>query len=1109
MQEQGWARIAAGEHALLLAPTGSGKTLAAFLWCIDRLSRAPRPEAPRGRPRPLRLAAEGARLRHRAQPARAARRGCGAPRRSLGLAVRVPRVAVRTGDTPARERSASRRAIPAEILVTTPESLYLILGSAQRETLRSVETVIVDEIHALAPTKRGAHLALSLERVAALARAAIRSASASPRRRDRSPRSRASSAATARSRSSTRARGPRLDLEIRVPVPDMTRPVAPAAPRPRADARRGSLGLAARRARGARAPGPRARAVAGDRAGAARGGARAPLDDRVREQPRPLRAALPAPQRAGGRGDRARAPRQPRARAAPRDRGGAQGGAHARHRRDQLASSSGIDMGAVDLVLLVESPGAVVARAAARRARGPPAWARCRRRASTRSTAATCSRRPSSAAAWRRAPSRRCACRAIRSTCWRSRSSRCAPSSPGASPSSSACVRRAANFRELSREVLVAVLDMLAGRYPSTDFAELRPRLVWDREADVLRAARGAGKLALALRRHDPRPRPLPRARRRRRPARRRARRGDGLRDARRARRSRSAPRPGASSRSRAIACSWRRRRARWAGCPSGAATGRAGRSSSAARSAPSCASSASARATRPRRGCARRSASTPSRPRNLLDYLAGAARRDRHAARPTARSRSSASATSSATGASASSRRSARACTRPGRSRIEAQPLRGEAGFEVQALWSDDGIVLRFADADAPAGPRGCCCPSPRSVEDLVVEQLGHSALFAAQFRENAARALLLPRRRPGRAHAALRAAPARRRTCSPSRASSRASRSCSRPTGAACRTSSTCRASSSCCARIRAPRGARGRGRDAGGLAVRALPRVRLHRRLPLPGRHARGRAPRAGAHARPRRCCATCSAQEQLRDLLDARAIDEVEDELQGLADRGRARAHPDALADLLRRVGDLGDAELAARCAKAIRRRGSRSSRRRAAIARGADRRRGALDRRRGRRRSTATRSACVPPAGLARGAARARARAAGAAPAALRAHATGPSRAAAARAALRAPRVAGRGGARRPRARGRLLAGEFHPGGREREWCDPEVLRRIRRRTLARLRGEVAPVDARDARALPAPPGTAIGAAPAARARLDEALAQLEGAARCPSRTSSA
>ena len=168
VQAQGWPRLAAGEHALLVAPTGSGKTLAAFLAAIDALgSRAPSDEPgvrvlyvsplkalvydiERNLRGPLaEISAEAERLRAGGDEA----------------TFRPPRVGVRTGDTSAKERRLHARD-PAEILVTTPESLYLILGSQARETLRTVEAIILDEIHAIAPTKRGTHLMLSLERVA-------------------------------------------------------------------------------------------------------------------------------------------------------------------------------------------------------------------------------------------------------------------------------------------------------------------------------------------------------------------------------------------------------------------------------------------------------------------------------------------------------------------------------------------------------------------------------------------------------------------------------------------------------------------------------------------------------------------------------------------------------------------------------------------------------------------------------------------------------------------------------------------------------------------------------------------------------------------------------
>src|SRR3981081_1594698 len=156
-QEQAWPAIATGEHVLLSAPTGSGKTLAAFLWALDRLATDPLPDGDR-RTRLVYVSPLKA-LSYDIE------RNLRAPLRGIGADISV---AIRTGDTPQCERAAMRRH-PPDALITTPESLYLILTSQAREMLTGAECAIVDEIHAVAQTKRGAHLALTLERLEALA----------------------------------------------------------------------------------------------------------------------------------------------------------------------------------------------------------------------------------------------------------------------------------------------------------------------------------------------------------------------------------------------------------------------------------------------------------------------------------------------------------------------------------------------------------------------------------------------------------------------------------------------------------------------------------------------------------------------------------------------------------------------------------------------------------------------------------------------------------------------------------------------------------------------------------------------------------------------------
>src|SRR3954468_3729307 len=163
-QQGAWRAIASGRDALVVAPTGSGKTLSAFLWSLDRLASSPPPAEPRHRCRVLYVSPLKALAVDVERTLRAPLTGIRQAAQRLDLPVPDLRVGIRSGDTPADERRAFNK-VPPDVFITTPESLFLVLTSAARESLRGVETVIVDEVHAVSGTKRGAHLALSLERL--------------------------------------------------------------------------------------------------------------------------------------------------------------------------------------------------------------------------------------------------------------------------------------------------------------------------------------------------------------------------------------------------------------------------------------------------------------------------------------------------------------------------------------------------------------------------------------------------------------------------------------------------------------------------------------------------------------------------------------------------------------------------------------------------------------------------------------------------------------------------------------------------------------------------------------------------------------------------------
>ncbi len=498
-QSAAWPAIQRGESTLLLAPTGSGKTLAAFLTCIDRLMFAPEPPA-RERLRvvyvsPLKALAVDVERNLRAPLAGIARIAAG-----RGDSHRLPGVAVRSGDTPAQERARFARD-PADILITTPESLYLLLTSNVRERLRTVETVIVDEIHALVPTKRGAHLALSLERLEALAGRRLQRIGLSATQRPldevarflggaEDPEEPAAAGAKRSSGSGAGARwrpvtvvdaGKRkaLELRVEVPVEDMARlaePVEPAGRGAPPPPRHASIWTAIHprlleliRAHRSTLVFVNSRRVA-ERLAAA-------LNELAGETlvhahhgslARPQRVTIEEALKAGAV-------------------------------RALVATSSlelGIDMGAIDLVIQIEAAPSVasalqrIGRAghqldAASRGVFFPKY-----RADLLACAAQIEAMRSGEVEETRYPRNPLDVLAQQLV---------AMASLDEWPVDELhrIVRGAAPFATLSRPAFEGVLDLLSGRYPSDELSDLQPRLVWDRVRGRVRAREGARRVAV------------------------------------------------------------------------------------------------------------------------------------------------------------------------------------------------------------------------------------------------------------------------------------------------------------------------------------------------------------------------------------------------------------------------------------------------------------------------------------------------------------------------------------------------------------------------------------------------------------------------------------
>jgi ATP-dependent helicase Lhr and Lhr-like helicase len=988
-QRLGWPAIASGKHTLIQAPTGSGKTLAAFLYGIDRLNAEP---------------GEGLRLLY-VSPLKALNydieRNLRGPLAGLESGLRV---AVRTGDTPQKERAEMLRH-PPDVLITTPESLYLLLTSRARENLRGVRTLILDEVHAVAGTKRGAHLALSVERLDRLVDEPFQRIGLSATQRPMEEIGRFVSGAREIELVDA-GRAKELDLQVVMPLEDMREPeqtsiwpsIYPELLRLVREHRSTILFVNNRRL--AERLALRLNELAEQEIARAHHGSLA-REQRIEIEELLKAGEIPC----------------------------------------LVATSSlelGIDMGAVDLVLQVESPKSV-ARGLQRIGRaghelGAVSKGRIfpKFRADLLESAVVARRMLEGAIEETVIPRNPLDVLAQQIVA-------IAADEEISVDDLHDVVRGAYPFADLSRTQLENVLDMLAGRYPSDEFAELRPRIVWDRTAGVIRGRQGARRLAVTNAGTIPD----------------RGLFGVHLVD--------GGGRVGELDEEMVYearagqtfllgASTWRieeitRDRVLVSPAPGvpgavpfwkgegigrpyelGEAIGRASRELVAQ----------SQKLARARLQKEHRLDEPASQ--NLLTFLHEQA---------------------AATGAVPSDRTVVverfrdeigdwRLCIlTPFGARVHAPwalalaaRLRESLGLEVQSIWSDDGIALHLPDADAPP-PTDDIVISPDDIEDLVVQEVGQSALFGARFRENAARALLIPRRRPDQ-----------RTPLWQQRLKAQGLLQVARRYGSFPVILETYR---ECLQDVfdlpslkRLLKGLRTREIDlvdvetasaspySASLLFDYIATYMYEDDTPPAER-------RAQALSLDRDLLRELLGQEELRDLLDAQAVEEVEAQL-----RGSSR-NADQLHDKLRLRGDLRSGDYDEGFAQTLLRE------RRALLVRIAGEERLIAAEDAGRYRDAV---GVMPPGGLPEvfleGG-----------PESLEQLVLRFGRGRGPFTTAEANQRFGRDlepMLRELERRELLVRGELRPGGTEREWCDPDVLRRLRRASLAVLRREVEPAE---------------------------------------------